>query len=159
MISPGTPCRSLALCSFYCDTAMALRQDGLVCNSSEFVYTSGGKRKSVSGFFCLPSRMPTTNLKDLQAQKEQWINRIFYLGLEIAAIFAIPAALGAWIGTRLGGGTIRTGILVGTFVFSWLIVIWRYRQTMKKMRQIDAAIQEEKDKEGIQTKPTHLEEQ
>lgn len=79
-------------------------------------------------------------LKQLQTQREQWITRIFWLGLEIALIFAIPAALGAWIGTRLGGGDLRTGILVGTFILSWVIVIHRYNQMSKKMKTLDSEI-------------------
>lgn len=80
------------------------------------------------------------NLQDLKAERERWITRIFWLGLEIAVIFALPAALGAWLGTRLGGGTTRILILVGTFILSWTIVIVRYRQTTKKLQSIEAKI-------------------
>jgi len=80
------------------------------------------------------------NLQELKADRERWITRIFWLGLEIAIIFAIPAALGAWIGTRLGGGTVRILILAGTFILSWSIVAMRYRQTTKKLKSIEAEI-------------------
>lgn len=80
----------------------------------------------------------TTKLQQLKAERERWVTRIFWLGLEIAAIFAIPAALGAWIGTKLGGGTTRTMILAGTFVLSWVLVIIRFRMMTKKLKALDA---------------------
>lgn len=79
-------------------------------------------------------------LQKLTEEREKWITRIFWLGFEIALIFAIPAALGAWIGTKLGGGNLRMGILVGTFVFSWIIVIYRYKQMTKRMQTLDKEI-------------------
>jgi hypothetical protein len=109
----------------------------------------GATNAKPRGFFVCHEGMQETELTKLQAQKERWVTRIFYLGLEIAAIFAIPAALGAWIGTRLGGGDLRSGILVGTFILSWGIVIWRYRQTVKKMQALDIAIKAAKEKESI----------
>lgn len=79
-------------------------------------------------------------IKKLKAARERWVTRIFWLGIEIAFIFAIPAFVAVWAGNRLGGGTTRTMFLVGAFVLSWMVVIVRYRQMTAKLKSFDQAI-------------------
>ena len=101
-----------------------------------------------------PMQNNEQKLKQLTDQREQWITRIFWLGFEIALIFAVPAALGAWIGTKLGGGDLRMGILVGTFILSWVVVIHRYQQVDKKMKKLDREIKELKQATEVQDNVT-----
>lgn len=86
------------------------------------------------------------NLEKLQAEKEQWITQIFWLGLEIAFIFALPAFIGAWVGKKLGGGNITGLILVGTFIFSWVIVIIRWRKINANVKDLEEKIRVEKER-------------
>ena len=84
-------------------------------------------------------------LQKLTAQRERAVTRIFWFGLEIALVFGIPAGLGAWIGSRLGGGTKLLIILGFTFILSWTIIVFRYRNISKKMSGLDKRIKELKD--------------
>lgn len=84
------------------------------------------------------------DIEKLRTEKEQWVTRMFWVGLEIAVIFAVPAFLGAWVGKRLGGGNILALILVGTFIFSWVIVFIRWRRIAKKIKDLEEKIRQEK---------------
>jgi predicted MFS family arabinose efflux permease len=86
-----------------------------------------------------------TELEKLTAQREHAVTRIFWFGFEIALVFGIPAGLGAWIGTKLGGGIALALILGFTFILSWTIIIFRYKQISKKMSGLDTRIKELKN--------------
>lgn len=81
----------------------------------------------------------------LQKEREKFITRIFWFGFEIALIFGVPAAIGAFLGVKLGGDKMLIATLVPAFVLSWVIVIIRYRQIAKKMNYLDSRIKELKE--------------
>jgi len=91
-------------------------------------------------------------LDKLKNQKDEYINKIFYLGLKIALIFGIPAVMGALVGKRIDarydtGNKFTMMILVGTFIFSWVITIVMYNNLAKKIKKIEKDIKFEKDKQ------------
>lgn len=89
---------------------------------------------------------PEQELQNLRTKREHHITRIFWLGLEIAVILGIPAALAAVIGTKVfDGGTMLLVLLACAFVLSWTIIIWRYQTLSKKMERLDTRIQELKN--------------
>jgi O-antigen/teichoic acid export membrane protein len=94
--------------------------------------------------------MSEQNISDLKKQKDKYITKIFWLCLQIAFIFGIPAVLGAIIGGRLDAkyGTenkITLAILFGTFVFSWMLVVFLYRRISKKVKEVEDQIKIKKE--------------
>lgn len=83
----------------------------------------------------------TETLEKLENERTTMVTRIFWLGLEIALIFAVPAALVVIFGRQLPGNGIYF-LLLGAFVFSWTITILRWRRMSKKMRELDRKIRE-----------------
>ena len=91
------------------------------------------------------------DLDELKKEKEKFTTRVFWLGLQVAFIFGIPAALGAILGTHLDkiystGKKITSVILFFTFIFSWIITIQRYQRINKEIKNIDRQIKEKKEK-------------
>ena len=75
-------------------------------------------------------------LEQVSAEREQFVTRIFWLGLEIASLFAIPLVAAILIGLRIGGNAVWIGLPIA-FVLSWVLVIIRYRKISKKMTLLD----------------------
>lgn len=89
--------------------------------------------------------MSEQNISDLKQQKDKYITKIFWLCLQIAFIFGIPAVLGAIFGGKLDakydtGNKITLAILFGTFVFSWVIVVFYFKYLNKKIKNINTEI-------------------
>ncbi len=88
----------------------------------------------------------------LKKEKDKYITKVFWLGLKIALIFAVPAIIGVFIGKRLDlyygtGKTISYFILLFTFILSWVITIVMYNNLSKKIKKIEKDILTEKQKE------------
>lgn len=81
------------------------------------------------------------NLKTLTAERERWVTKMFWLGVEIAFIFAIPAALAVWVSRVLQREYAQIISLGGAFIFSWVLVILRYTYMTKRLRKLDEHIQ------------------
>ncbi len=95
--------------------------------------------------------MSEQNISDLKQQKDKYITKIFWLCLQVAFIFGIPAVLGAIFGGKLDAkyGTdnkITLAILFGTFVFSWVIVVFYFKYLNKKIKNINAEIKNKENK-------------
>ncbi|MFA7285292.1 MAG: hypothetical protein WC011_00385 [Candidatus Paceibacterota bacterium] len=93
-------------------------------------------------------------LDKLKKQKDEYINKIFYLGLKIALIFGIPAVAGALIGKRIdakydSGNKFTMIILVCTFILSWIITIVMYNNLAKKIKKVERDIKIEKEKTEV----------
>ena len=86
-------------------------------------------------------------LESLKKQKDYWINRIFWLGVEIAIIFAIPAGLGVWLIKSLESPSqpVKVLVMVSAFILSWVIVIYRYQQITKQVKNIEDKIAKHKE--------------
>lgn len=87
----------------------------------------------------------------LKQEKDKYVTKIFYLGLKIAIIFAVPAVGGVLLGKRLDilygtGKTITYSILAFAFVFSWTITLIMYNNLAKKIKKVESQIKLEKDK-------------
>lgn len=80
-------------------------------------------------------------LENLKNKREQQITGIFWFGLEIAVIFAVPAVVAALVAKRLlGGGVWVFACLAVAFIFSWIVMAFRYKQLSKKMKALDDKI-------------------
>ncbi len=80
-------------------------------------------------------------IKQCEQERERMVTRIFWNGLEIALIFGLPVALGIFIGKQFEVESFA-GIMIGTFIFSWIILIFRYRSTSRKIQNIETKIKE-----------------
>lgn len=84
-------------------------------------------------------------IDELKNEREYWRTRIFRLLLEIAIIFALPAVaavlLGGWVEGEDGSRNSATFLFLGiAFVFSWVIVILRYRSVKKRLDEVEDSI-------------------
>jgi len=95
-------------------------------------------------------------LEKLEKERDAYVHNLFWLGLKIAAIFAVPAVLAALLGRYLDGmysdGNVFTILcLVTAFVFSWAVVIRQFSKINKKIRTIESKIRDLKDKQNKAT--------
>ncbi len=80
-------------------------------------------------------------LQKLKNQREKQITGIFWFGLEIAIIFAVPAIFAALIGKKLiGGGVWLIFLMTVAFIFSWTVMGLRYKRLNKRMKKLDDKI-------------------
>ncbi len=71
-------------------------------------------------------------LDELKSKREVFRTRLFYLMLEIAVIFAVPAVVVAMLGGKK--------LLFVTFALSWVLVIYRYRKAARAIKEINQEI-------------------
>lgn len=87
-------------------------------------------------------RMSKQELQRLESKRAHMTTRIFRLGIEIAIIFAAPALIVAFLVGPHISSTLTYILLACTFVFSWIIVIARYKQMHRIMTKLDADIKQ-----------------
>ena len=87
-------------------------------------------------------------MENSEKQKDFYLKKTLIFGLQISAFFAVPAIVGAIAGVKLDG-FFNTGrkitaiILTASFIFSWTVVIIKYRNLggkinrMKKERDVE----------------------
>jgi uncharacterized membrane protein (DUF485 family) len=89
-------------------------------------------------------------LTELRKKRDALMTSFFKLGLQIALIFGVPAAIAAFFGTQLDkgreGNTFVTIFLICSFIISWVIVIRIYRKQSSKIEAIESEIRELKEK-------------
>ena len=90
-------------------------------------------------------------VKELKEKRHRISDRIYYLMVEIAFIFAVPAFGGLWVGrymdARFNTGRLYTGVvLVITFVLSWILVIARYRRVTRALKNVEDEIKQVRDR-------------
>jgi uncharacterized membrane protein YciS (DUF1049 family) len=93
-------------------------------------------------------------LKALESERERHVTRIFWVGLEIAILFAIPLAVAVVIGLKVGGN-IKWIALAVAFVLSWVLMIMRYRKVAHKMEALDRDIKQLREELDIKPRPEH----
>lgn len=84
-------------------------------------------------------------LTDLRKKRDSLMTGFFRMGLQIALIFAVPAAIGVILDKTLfadKGNTFISVFLACSFVLSWMIVIRMYRIQSKKVEAIESQIKE-----------------
>lgn len=89
------------------------------------------------------------DLKELEAKKEKEVTGFFWLGLQIAFIFGVPAILAVLLGKRMASFTGKDNIvficLVFSFVFSWILVAFLYKKKSKRLSEIEEKIKQIKN--------------
>ncbi|MCA9352967.1 hypothetical protein KC901_02180 [Patescibacteria group bacterium] len=83
--------------------------------------------------------MKDERLKNLEKQRDDHVTKIFWAGLQIAGLFALPMVVAILIGLQLGGNAKWIALPIA-FVFSWILVIRYFNRVSKKMKRIDADI-------------------
>jgi len=80
-------------------------------------------------------------IEKLEKQRDQEITGFFWLGLQIAFIFGIPAFLAVFISKKIilltGNKNATTIALVISFILSWVIVFIIYQKKSKKLKIIE----------------------
>ncbi len=83
-------------------------------------------------------------LTALRKKRDTLMTSFFWLGLQIALIFGVPAAIGAIAGTQLDKAredSLFTAIfLVSAFILSWVIVYFRYKKYSRELYAVESEI-------------------
>ncbi len=77
-------------------------------------------------------------MNDKKNQRQKYTNKIFFLGLEIIVYFGLPAVFGIVLGDFLEKKynlNANIPILFGTYIVSWVIVFFRYRNISKNFKK------------------------
>lgn len=82
-----------------------------------------------------------SEIKALESEREKHITRIFWILIEIAFIFGIPATVAVILIKVLGGNTIYIALPVA-FIISWIILIFHYRKLNRELKNLDKKILE-----------------
>ena len=96
--------------------------------------------------------MSDKSLENLKEQKENYRSRAFKMMLEIGLIIALPAIVAFFAGKYFDARSVEnaktyTLLLLGlAFILSWTIIIYKYVQFDKKVKEIDRKIRELKNK-------------
>jgi len=88
-------------------------------------------------------------LEELREKRDKEITGFFWLGLQIAFIFGIPAFIAVVIGRKLvnmtGQDFYLTLCLIFSFVISWIFVIYLYKKKSKKLNSLEKEIKRIKE--------------
>ena len=92
--------------------------------------------------------------KFIYQEREKYRHKAFLMMLEIGGIIALPAFIALFVGKYLDGktqaGNVYTGILLfASFILSWAIIILKYVNFSKKVKEIDRKIKEIKEEENV----------
>jgi pheromone shutdown protein TraB len=85
-------------------------------------------------------------LARLEAERQRQITRVFWMMLEIAFVFLVPALIVVFVVGAVWPRAVVWYVLPFSFLFSWGIVIVRYRMLSKKLGALDAQIKELQNK-------------
>lgn len=89
--------------------------------------------------------------QSIRERREAFQSKIFRLMLQVAFIFAIPAALAVWVGGLLDtryqtDNSIRIALLIAAFVGSWIVIMKLYQKLNKEAHAIDDMAKASKQK-------------
>jgi predicted permease len=82
-------------------------------------------------------------IEKLIEKRDREITGFFWLGLQIAFIFGIPAFLALFINKKITANTGNNYMvisLIGTFILSWIIVIFIYQKKSKRLKALENEI-------------------
>jgi len=90
--------------------------------------------------------MSTETRESLLQQKDKAVMGVFWLSLSMVAIFGVPAAagavLGSWLDGRFGTGRMLTIVVLGIMlILSWVVVVRWYRSVKRKLDDINKRLQ------------------
>jgi hypothetical protein len=93
------------------------------------------------------------NIKELEEERDRQVTGFFWLGLQIAFIFGIPAFTAAFIGKKLAkiyeNNNIVTILLFISFVISWVIIFFLYQKKSKNIKKVEDEIKKLRKEERI----------
>lgn len=95
-------------------------------------------------------------LETLTKEREAYVTRIFWEGLHIAALFALPLAAAVLLAKFVfPTEPWRFVFLVAAFILSWVLVIRKYMQLANKLEGMDSEIRTLRKTLGIVDRPEH----
>jgi hypothetical protein len=98
----------------------------------------------------------TQRLEKLIKERETYITRVFWEGIHIAILFALPlAAAVLLIKFVFPTEAWRFIFLAIAFILSWTLVIHKYNQLSTKLERMDAAVRGLRKSLGITERPEH----
>ena len=93
------------------------------------------------------------NIKELEEKRDKQMTGFFWLGLQIAFIFGVPAFIAVFIGKKIAIKYENSNILIISlfisFVVSWFIVFFIYQKKSKIMKKIEDEIKKLRKEEKI----------
>lgn len=82
----------------------------------------------------------TEEITALTKERENYITKLFWFALEIAIIFLVPAVVAVFISLEYFTRKAAIMSLPFTFIFSWSIVIFRWRKMNRVLTKLDKDI-------------------
>jgi uncharacterized membrane protein YfcA len=86
------------------------------------------------------------NIKELEQKRDDHITGFFWLALQIAIIFAVPAVVAALAGKALNTYFSTTGLqyalLLFALIFSWGIMAHQYQKKTRALKDIETRLKE-----------------
>lgn len=93
-------------------------------------------------------------LEKLEKEREKQVTRVFWMGLEIAVLFAVPLAVAVII-AKIFGGYVTWIALVVALIISWSLMIRLYRRVSRRMQGLDTEIKSLRQELNIEPRPEH----
>lgn len=96
----------------------------------------------------IKKEVPTTTpeLEKLFKERKALNWRMYRMLFEGIVIFGAPAGIGVYVGLKYNALFLALG---AAFVVSWLIFFTAYNQILKKVREVEEKIKEERKRAGI----------
>lgn len=86
------------------------------------------------------------DIKELEQKRDAHITGFFWLALQIAIIFAVPAVAAALIGKALNSYFSTTGLqyalLLFALILSWGIMAHQYQKKTRELKDIETRLKE-----------------
>ncbi|MCB9809208.1 hypothetical protein H6776_02300 [Candidatus Nomurabacteria bacterium] len=94
-------------------------------------------------------------LEQLTRERDYHVTRIFWSGLKIAILFAVPLAGAVALVKLVTSGIWSVIVLVIAFILSWILVIHTYMRLSRMMTDLDSEIRVLRERLGITSQPYH----
>ena len=86
------------------------------------------------------------DIKELEQKRDAHITGFFWLALQIAVIFAVPAVAAALIGKALNSHFSTTGLqyalLLFALILSWGIMAHQYQKKTRELKDVETRLKE-----------------
>lgn len=86
------------------------------------------------------------DILSLENERDKYITKLFWFALEIAVIFLVPALIAIFISLEFFSKKVAIFSLPFTFIFSWAIVIVRWKKINGILTKLDKDISNLKNK-------------
>lgn len=93
--------------------------------------------------------MSEQRIRELEFKRDQYVNRLTLMLLEITVVLGVPAGIAAYVGKKIIGSTETTILLLAiALVLSWAYIIYRHQKLSREVSAIEYELKTLKAKEN-----------